>query len=162
MPRKAQKKPVKEPKLKLSRADFEGAVRAFLQTPARKGNELEAEIVREREGLCLSLELTVSNYLRYFNRCENLSGSLIRGVGIDFAPSDKLIGVCVYFDEKNSRLSDGVNVFLGFSNPSHIRAQEILLIITNLLKAKVGSFVTIPKNTIFKTKRTGHGKINGT
>ena len=33
VPRKAQNKPAKEPQSKLSRANFEGAVRAFLRTP---------------------------------------------------------------------------------------------------------------------------------
>lgn len=160
VPKKAQSKQTKEPP-KLTRANFENAVRAFLKTPALKSNETEAEIRRSGDGLYLSLRLTAADYGTRLHSCEFHASGAVKGSGIDFTPSDEFIGVCFNLDEKHPLLGLVVNHLLGFDDPRIVRRSKTILVLNNISKAEIGGLVTIPKNTIFKTKRTRHSKLNG-
>jgi len=150
-------KQVKEPP-KLTRANFENAVRAFLQTPARKSNETEAEIGRNKDGFYLSLRLTAADYSSRLHYCEVHASGAVRFSGIDFTPSDEFIGVSFDLDEKHPLLGFVINKLLGFDDPGIVRRSKTILVLNNLSKSEISSLISIPKNTIFKT---GHNKSNG-
>ena len=108
------------------------------------------ELVKSKIGLCLFLELSVPDYVTKLRNCERLSCTLIRGAGIDLAPLNKLVGVCVNLDENDPALCDGINLLLGQRNPGRIWTRNLRFVLDNLSKAKVGRFILIPEHGLIK------------
>lgn len=109
------------------------------------------ELVKDENGLCLMLHLSATEFAVKFDGCKQLSGGLIRRTGIDLAPLDKLIGVGIYLDENNPLLCEGINLFLGKSDPLGVWTRNLRLVLDNLSKAKVGRFILIPENGVIKS-----------
>ena len=112
---------------------------------------MKAEIAKFNFGLCLLLELSIADYVSKLRKCESLSGTLIRGAGIDIAPLNKLVGVCVNLNENDTALCKGINLLLGQRNPSRIWTRNLRLVLDNLSKAKIGRFILIPENGLIES-----------
>lgn len=100
-------------------------------------------------GLSLEAELTVADYCINLGNCEVSSRKAVRTAGIDIAPANEFIGVSFDLNEDNSACCDFVNQFFGFDNPVSVWGGELSLILDDLTKAEVGSFVLVPKQAVF-------------
>ena len=111
--------------------------------------------------ICWGLNLTAADYFTRLHHCELHASGAVKGSGIDFAPSDKFIGVCFNLDEKHPLFGFVVNHLLGFDDPGIVRRNKPVFVLNNLSESEISGLISIPKNTILKTKRTGHNKSNG-
>jgi hypothetical protein len=61
-------------------------------------------IHRDSAGLWLEMRLTLADYFICLDACERHAGALVKGSGIDFAPSNEFVGVCLNLDENDTAL----------------------------------------------------------
>jgi len=140
--------------VKLARCWSWGRRMLLMKKLNQKNSPFKVELVRSKIGLCLLLELSVADYVTKLHNCECLSRALIWGTGIDVAPLNKLVGVCVNLNENDSALCGGINEFLGVRKPSRIWARNLRLVLNNLSKSKVGRFVLIPEQGMIESSHS--------
>lgn len=108
-------------------------------------NRPDFQISKTIEGLFLEGELLAADYLSRLDCCKSVPGAGVQVAGVEFAPSDEFVRVSVHLDDNTASALEFLDMFLGIGNPRGERRRQLSLILDDLSKSQVGSFVKVPE-----------------
>src|SRR6266498_1358199 len=98
--------------------------------------------------LWLNMTLPATSLASALLYCESHSGTSVKGLGLDFAPSNELVGIALNLDEMNPALGKFLNLLLGIRTPLGVWRRNLIRVRNDIAQFNVGSLVLVPKQPV--------------